>query len=471
MILKKNVGNHKKRIALFWPMNPSKNLHPDYFFGPSLTMAFLSKVLEEAGFEVTVIDSSLVVHHEELVSKPSRTLEKLLSITENTKPDILGIGSWTYTLLFTSEFTRLFKARNPDVPIIMGGYEATFIPEDILNLLPHIDYLVRGEGEYTLLELCQALSSNKEGFGKIKGISYRNEEGKIVHTPDRPLIENLDELPLVDFDNFISLPKEISVPTLFSRGCPFNCSFCSMHNMWKHQRFNSPDYIIKQIKHFQKKYNILEFRNVTDNFITNKVWAIKTVRAIHATYPNWSIGTSGRIDMISRDLFSVLKKNNVNNIYLGVESIIPESLLFFKKTNDPIQYIKRIPISYRILDELGIEPHSSFIIGAPNENKDDMIKLKEIVIKLKEKYEKVDCSSIIIYPGTGLWNKLQNGEINIYKFEEGNIQRPFGDKYNLSSVFWFAPDAYAIENNNMSNEEHKRFLSIIIAELKQKIGR
>jgi|TARA_Y100000031_G_C8150425_1_gene352075 uncharacterized protein YuzE len=170
---------------------------------PSITMSIISKKLEEEKIENKVIDTDILylTKYKGLSSKEFG--KKIFIEIEKLKPEIIGVGSWVSSVSF--EFLKILKERNPNVKIILGGINATFLPSETLKLAPWIDIVVRGEGQETFVELIKTLTKNRN-LSVIKGISFkRNKE--IFHTIDRIPKKTLDEYPIIDFENFIGIEK------------------------------------------------------------------------------------------------------------------------------------------------------------------------------------------------------------------------------------------------------------------------
>jgi len=458
----------KSKITLFWPTG-NVRVRDTYIYSTSSAMCSLSKILEINNFDVTVIDSSFIYPHHKFIKNPEKSFKKLIELTENTNPDILGVGSWTTNMPFVAEFTREFKARNPNIPIILGGYNSTYLPNETLQILPHIDFLVRGEGEYTLLELCQKFIQN-QSVSKVKGISFRNKERKIVHTPNRPLIQNLDELPLADLESHFFFPKEARFTLSISRGCSFNCSFCSIRNVWNKERFFSPNHIIRQMKHIQSLYPDIEMSLECSNFLSNVLWAKKVSDLVHKNFPDAGWSFMSRVDCISKEILSYLSKNNFQNVLIGIESIIPETITFLNKSPNPKSYLEKTLKVISFFDKFDITGELTFIIGTPNEKKADMLRTNDFIRKLKQKNNlTLYGSPLVLYPGTELLNMLKAGKISIYRISEDFILFTsvlFANKYK--HVF-MTPEYYRIKNTNMSIEEFEKTLTYVYNDIRGEI--
>src|SRR3989338_769989 len=179
-------------------------------------------------------------------------LKKFEARIRQLKPDVVGLGVTTPTLHLALRHAKTVKNIDPSIRIVFGGPHPTVVPEECLR--SEVDYVVRGEGEFTMLELCQSIEKGKSPKG-IKGVSYKST-GKIVNNPARELIEDLNELPfpardLFPLDRYVSPTTKALVlgkgfggeytEMISSRGCPYNCTYCSSFVTFGHRiRFRSP---------------------------------------------------------------------------------------------------------------------------------------------------------------------------------------------------------------------------------------
>jgi radical SAM superfamily enzyme YgiQ (UPF0313 family) len=174
---------------------------------------------------------------------------------------------------------------------------------------------------------------------------------------------------------------------------------------------------------------------------------------IKSNFPDLLWGAFTRIDIISKDQFSYYKKLNFSDTTIGIESIIPNTLIFLNKTPDPFIYIKRTVHALNILDDLEIPSFYNFIIGTPNETKEDMLKMEKFMqeIRLRPSTDSIGVGILMLYPGTKHWDMFKKGELKIFR-APGNPTRYFGGKY--SHITWMTPEVYRVVNNYMSNQEY-----------------
>jgi len=186
--------------------------------GPPLSLAYLASMVRDE-HDVKIIDSIA----------ENISFEQLRKRIKRFDPDIVGVTATTSMIPDAYQVTKLAKEINRDVKTVVGGPHVTFLPGRTLNECPYIDYVVRGEGEYTFKELVKAIEKGK-GFEEVRGLSFKRNK-KTINNPAREFIKNIDEIPMPAYD---LLPMEyykadgVNFGTVVtSRGCPFNCIFCS----------------------------------------------------------------------------------------------------------------------------------------------------------------------------------------------------------------------------------------------------
>jgi len=198
-------------------------------FAPNLGLFYVAGVLEKAGYEVAIVDKPI----NEVVKRTWGTLDASFKETIQevlrTRPEVVGMTVTCHTY-YGLELLNVLRTLLPKSTMVVGGPQVTFIPDDVLSSYPSIDYVVRGEGEYTMLKLVNALEKHRNltNMDEIDGLSYRRD-GSIRNNPDAPLIENLDELPYParHLANLEKYPEDTRITLITSRGCPHNCIFCS----------------------------------------------------------------------------------------------------------------------------------------------------------------------------------------------------------------------------------------------------
>ena len=248
---------------------------------------------------------------------------------EEIKPDLYGISFSTMRVVEANKTISAIKERFPALPVVCGGPHPTIAPEEILNEMP-ADVCVVGEGEKTLTEVVEALCLGKRKLQDTMGIVFRNNK-KIIRNPKRPLIQNLDLIPfpawdLVDFNYYIGSYQYKANPStamITSRGCPYNCTFCS-NPVWRNNkpwvRLRSPKNISEEVALLYKR-GIREISIRSDEFNIRLDWCIDVCREIQKLgYKDLYFQGNFRADHFSEELAHEMAKSNFWLVQLGIES-------------------------------------------------------------------------------------------------------------------------------------------------------
>ena len=358
--------------------------------GPPLGLAYLASMVREE-HEVRIVDSLAEGYDHGDVKR----------IMKGYDPDVVGITATTSMMPDAYRVARMAKRLNENVKVVMGGPHATFLPERTFRECPYLDFIVRGEGEVTFKELVDALEENKNP-SNILGLSI-NMDGKVKNNPSRPLIENLDTIPMPSYD---LLPMEkyqvdgVRFGTLMtSRGCPFRCVFCSSSllfgNRW---RGHSDSRVIEELKYLREEYKIQEIEFLDDTFTLNKRRALRIAKRIVKEGLDVSWSASSRVDLFTDEVAEAMKRGGCHTIYFGIESGSSKTLELIDKRITPEQSISAVKKAKKHKRQaLG-----AFIIGFPEESREDV----EKTIKFSKKVG-VDYAQFTIatpYPGTRLWD-------------------------------------------------------------------
>ncbi len=194
---------------------------------------YLSAALQRAGFETTIVFLR-DWRHNRLVLPPDDEIDLALDLIRDKGADLVGIGFMSSLFTMADEVTRRIKARFPDLPVVWGGIHATSVPEECI---PRVDYLCVGEGEPAIVDLATALQQGGDDT-EIPNI-WANKNGQVFRNKPRPLITDLDWLPYPDVEddnkyyiedgrvlNEEPWKRTAEYRIYFSRGCPYNCSYC-----------------------------------------------------------------------------------------------------------------------------------------------------------------------------------------------------------------------------------------------------
>ena len=366
---------------------------------PPLGILYLGTVLKEKNYDVTLFDHSV---RNIPIIKVAKWIVKHF--------DIIGFSVLTSTLKTAIKISEEIKKLNKDTIIIFGGVLATIIADKIMNKYNIVDFCVRGEGEYTLINLLECIKSNNNPKN-YRGITYR-ENGIVKSTPNAPLIDNLDELPIPDrsliFKSYKYQLSGLVTPMVTSRGCPFNCSFCSAGALYNRTiRFRSIENIIEELS-LLKNQGFKDIQITDDCFVLKKSRVIKICDAIKKEKLDINWHANGRTDTGSVDTFRNMVQAGCKTISFGFESGVQRILDYYNKKIDVKSSFDTVKAAKKARFETIF---GGFIIGAPTET------IQEILTTIKFAY-KLDVNLfqfqlLSIDPGTPLYNNfVENGWIN-----------------------------------------------------------
>ena len=369
------------KIVFIEPKAP--NLHIFSRFPlPRLGPIILGTMMKQRGWEV------------EIFVEEMREID--FGIIESV--DLVGISTITSTA--PRAYAIADRVREKGVPVVMGGPHVTFMADEALE---HADFVIRGEGEQTLMAFIEAWEKGG-GFSDIPNLSYRENE-QIIHNPLRPFIKDLDQIPFPDLSLLKSTKKGISglssIPVQTSRGCPFDCSFCSVTGMFgKKYRFRSTENIIEELRHYNERKNLIFFYD--DNFTADRKRAKNLLEAMIRENFKFKWTTQVRADVAKDlELVRLMKKSGCHTLYIGFESVNPESLKAMKKR----QTVEEIAEAIKILRRHRIGIHGMFVYGF---DEDDWKTVKQTVKFAKK--SKLNSTQFLILtplPGSEFFDKVR----------------------------------------------------------------
>ena len=366
---------------------------------PPMGLLYVAAALEQDGHQVQVIDGEA----DDLT--PSQVLERI----EASQPDVLGAGATSVDFHGANLVLREAK-REFTVATVLGGAHGTVLADQILRENPHIDYVVRGEGEITARQLLDQLEHGGD-LSKIEGLSYA-EGTEATHNPERPFMADLDAncLParhLVDQSKYLlPLPgKGMRRMTAIQamRGCPFKCVYC--YRMFGNTvRFRSPVLVVDEIEHCISTYGIEYVTFVDDTFMINAKRVIDLCQEMMKRKLDFSWRCYTRADTVDEGLLRVMKDAGCKQISIGVESGNQRVLDTAGKGTKLEQYVR----AYDLLGKVGFEKRGSFILGLPYE---DATTLRDTIDFAKRlRLDRAFFNICTPYPGTQLLEMAQKGE-------------------------------------------------------------
>jgi radical SAM superfamily enzyme YgiQ (UPF0313 family) len=271
--------------------------------------------------------------------------------------DLVGISTITSTA--PRAYAIADRVRAMGIPVLMGGPHVTYLTEEALE---HADFVVRGEGEAALAAFIDAREDGGE-LADVPNLSYRDASGAIVHNPMAPRAADLDRIPFPDFSLLRPGAKGLkymaSIPVLTSRGCPFDCSFCSVTGMFgRKYRFRSTENIIEELRRYSGRKTMVFFYD--DNFAADPRRTRELCEAIIREKLKITWTTQVRAD-VTRDpeLVGLMRKSGCHTVYIGFESVNPDALEDMKKQ----QTVAEIANAVKVFRRHRIHIHGMFVLG------------------------------------------------------------------------------------------------------------
>jgi len=405
----------KPHVTLVNPAAPSgATMHLPFAL---LGLGYLAAVLEKNQYNVDVIDCQVL----------RLSMEEFRTEIGKRQPDIVGLTSTTLTYQSALKLTKIAKEACPNCVTVIGGPHVTFWDDKALSECPELDIVVRREGENTFLEIVQRIKAGKN-YHDVVGTTCR-KNGKIARNPDRPYIENLDELPfparhlwplerLREYEDILYLAM--------SRGCVFWCEFCATVRMHgRKYRMRSAKNVADELEYLHKTFNVDKFTFCDDAFTVDQARTEELCSEImkRGLKIQWNCGT--RVDMITKELLLKMKEAGCISVWFGVESGTQQVLDSMHKGISTEQTIR----SLALVREAGLKPVPNVILGFPGETKETTWK----TIKFVERISPDDVGFYNVatpFPGTPLYDLVK---------EKGWLKVTDFDKYDTTTPIFETP--------------------------------
>ena len=336
-----------------------------------------------------------------------QSVEDVLKIAKDY--DLVIMHTSTPSLLNDIECARSLKAQRPDVKIGFIGAHVAVLPDQTLQAAPEIDFVCRHEFDYTCLELAE-----DRPWDTIKGLSYKDADGKICRTEDRALIHDWDAMPSVlpvyarDLDisrYFIGYLLQPYVSFYTGRGCPAKCTFCLWpQTIGGHQyRTKSPAAVGRELEQAKSLFGdrVREYMFDDDTFTIDTARAVEISKHMKRLKLTWSCNARAHVDY---DTLKALRDSGLRLLLVGFESGNQKILNGIKK-GLRLETAREFMANCR---KLGIKVHGTFIIGLPSETKETIEETVRFACELDP--HTIQVSIAAPYPGTELYDQaIRNG--------------------------------------------------------------
>jgi len=334
------------------------------------------------------------------------TQEKFIVELKKKPYGLVGMTTTTPTFHKAVALAKIVKD-HAQAATVLGGIHATILPED--SLAPDaVDYVVKGEGEQTLLELVNCLEK-KGNPALIDGLYYKSS-GALVRNKDRALIANLDELPFPARHFYNSLnyryPDALlspAMPIITSRGCPAACTYCDSRSVFTRRfRARSVQNIVQELEELVRAQGVKEIHIWDDNFTTIKerVYELRDVIAQHKLNIKFAFPNGLRADYVNKELLQALKDMGAYSVAFGVDSGNQRVL---DKVNKHIT-LAQIEHAFTLAKSVGLETRGFFMIGLPDDTPESIRDTVEFAVKLNP--DVVKFHILKPFPGTSVYEEF-----------------------------------------------------------------
>ena len=365
-------------------------------------LAYLGAAIKSKGYPVEIVDMDA----ESLLSEEIAEKIKLDNI------DLVGITVTTPTLSSSLEIAEAIKRISSSSKLVLGGMHPSVMPKEAIS---HscVDFVVKGEGERTILELIEAVALDK-GFKDVRGLLFK-EHNQVIENEDRELIKDLDTIPHPARGLFknasYTYPDSLyaqTAPIVTSRGCPGRCTYCNAHSIFGRQfRARSARNVVDEIEMLVESSDIKEIHVWDDNFVTKKsrVYEIRDELKKRNIKVKFAFPNGLRADFLDKDILKVLKDMGTYSIAIGVESGSQEVLDQAKKGIK----LSRITDVFKMAKAAGLETWAFFMFGLPGETEDTICKTIEFAKTLSPDIAKFHV--LKPFPGTEVYQFMHNNNM------------------------------------------------------------
>ena len=440
MTLNKDIKN--LNIALISPRAvASKNMIRRV--QPPLGLCCIAAGIRQEGYKNILIYDTLIEDYNDVRKLDSgddmitygSSDEKIEQKMREFKPDIVGVSA-----LFSSQVSQAYavaravKKYNEKTIVVFGGIHASDKPEEVLNNEKNVDFVMRGEGDYTWSKLIKNLFSPDGNLSEVPGLVQRNGES-FIKNPMAPLIHDMDALPIPAWD-LVPMEKYFEIAMyhnpyvksgrvgciMTSRGCPDRCYFCSSTVFFGHKfRQMSPERVGEMVDYLVENFKIKELQIEDDNFAVNPVRVNKICERIkhhklRVTMPNAMRADTPLNRKKRLEMFKNMREAGWDQIGLGVECGDPE---FLNEVIGKRLDLDEVVATCDLAHEAGLLVHTNFMMGFPLETKKTRDRTIEFAMNLDS--DSYSLSLATPLPGTKMWDIVEKNNLfhESYNFDTG----------------------------------------------------
>lgn len=328
-----------------------------------------------------------------------------VAIVAKEKPDLVIINFSTLTYSGDKEFARQIKEKLPEAHLSAIGVHVTALSERTLKET-ELDSVIRGEPELTALALAKALK-NKKDLNRVLGLSFKTGR-QIQHNPDRPPIEDLDQLPFAAREllrnerYFAPVHNRPYTLVITARGCPNKCTFCTARLYYGDKfRVRRPQKVVAEIDEAVNRFKIKDFMMWADTFTLDKKFVMEFCRLIQKKHLKIEWLCNGRVNSVDLEMLLAMKAAGCKGIAYGVESGVQKILNNVKKGTT----LAQIENAFALTRQAGLESLAHVIFGLPGETKETIKETCRFINKIDPDYAQFYAA--VPFAGTEFYRQAQ----------------------------------------------------------------
>jgi len=390
---------------------------------PAIGLAYVGGYLRKRGHVVTIVDAigEGLNRYWALEAHPGYICQGLPfhEVVDRIPAETEIVG---FSAMFSGEWPiqrgliNAIRSRFPHALIVAGGEHITALPEYSLRDCSALDACVRGEGEYTFAEAVENWTAS-QSVRQVNGIAFLDDDRQFVVNGGLPRVKEVDTIPWPYWpdgylERFWAAGKSYGVctdrdmPMLISRGCPFQCTFCSSPQMWTTlYKLRSVDDVVAEIKSYQQRYDITAVQLYDLTAITKRSWTIEFCERLLAEdiHLKWSLPSGTRSEALDKETLGYLRRTGCNYLVYAPESGSPNTLTMIKKK----VHLDRLTESILEAKRQGLTLRTNLIIGFPGEARRDIFRTLRYGLYLAlHGVDEVSVNLFSAYPGSEIFNRL-----------------------------------------------------------------
>ncbi|MBC8228891.1 B12-binding domain-containing radical SAM protein [bacterium] len=415
------------RLALVSPLPFIRDVSPQaintlekgadrFLLAPPLGLLYLATFLQN-DYDVAVFDNQLHM---------GLSAEDIAQKIYTLRPDVIGIGVNFLPVMSRAKLiARKIKQIDAEVTIVFGGNATTFTAYQLIKE-DYIDIVVLREGEINF-SLCLDRISKVKPLSDVPGIVYK-ENDHVRRNDFSGYIENLDTLPFPSY-NFLEKPDRYVKHIISSRGCPFECFYCSTRSMWKKWRARSAQNVVHEMTSLidESRPELIGFAD--DNFVVDRKRVVEIAELLKGNRTGIRWGFAARIDMVDEELLKIVGEANCKRIFFGIESGSEAVLARLNR----LYSVTKVEHKINKCIEYGILPTASFMLGMPWETIEDVKATFNLMQRLKTSNILLQVFTPLV--GTEVFDYADRYDVKIERDVSEEELFPFGSLVSHSTKY------------------------------------